>query len=71
MDLMVRYAEFDELPRVNKMRRTVSELHAARLREASCSSYAAFYTYGSLTPDMASHEVRIDDVQVQVMYGCR
>ena len=28
MDLMVRYAKFDELPRVNELRRTVSELHA-------------------------------------------
>lgn len=32
-----RYLEFDELPRVNEMRRKVSELHAARLREASRS----------------------------------
>ena len=28
MDLMVRYAKFDELPRVNELRRAVSELHA-------------------------------------------
>lgn len=28
MDLTVRYANFDELPRVNELRRTVSELHA-------------------------------------------
>ena len=28
MDLTVRYAKFDELPRVNELRRTVSELHA-------------------------------------------
>ena len=28
MDLTVRYAKFDELPRVNELRRAVSELHA-------------------------------------------
>ena len=28
MELMVRYAKFDELPRVNELRRAVSELHA-------------------------------------------
>ena len=28
MDLTVRYANFDELPRVNELRHTVSELHA-------------------------------------------
>lgn len=28
MNLTVRYANFDDLPRVNELRRTVSELHA-------------------------------------------
>lgn len=56
MDLTVRYAKFDELPRVNELRRTVSELHAEGRPDIFRPAFAKNYGSASI-PCLTLHSM--------------